>query len=125
MMLGHLIVPKEESPPRTLGSVYFSGGKLIRITRPLDDDVDTYGNDVVGFARALKRSISTETDDSETTVLVSVKHERMSNAESDVVFLTFRDGRGIELHIGTLDKPNELTSKRDFVTLDETLGPPR
>ena len=28
------------------------------------------------------------------------------------------------MHIGTLDKPNTYTDKRDFVTLDETLAPP-
>jgi hypothetical protein len=125
MMPGHFIVPKEESPQRILGSVYFSGGKIIRITRPLDGDVDTSSDDVVGFARALKRSISTETADSETAVLLSVRHERTDNAESDVVFLRFRSGRGIELHIGTLDKANTRTDKRDFATLDEFLEPPR
>jgi len=123
--VGHFILPKEELPRRILGTVYFSGGKVARVTRPLDDEVDSYSDDVVAFARALKRSISAETGDSDTTVLISLRHERVSNGESDVVSFVFLDGRGIELHVGTLDKPEELTNKRDFATLDEDLEPPR
>jgi hypothetical protein len=121
-MLGHMILPKEEPPQRILGAIYFSGGKVVRVTRPLAEEVDGYNDDVVGFARAIKRSLTAE-GDTETTALLAIRHERISNAESDVVLLTLRDGRGIEIHIGTLDKPNEFTSKRDFVTLDETLEP--
>jgi len=123
VLAGHFILPKEESPQRILGTVYFSGGKVLRVTRPLAEEVDGYNDDVVGFARAIKRCLVAE-GDNETTALVAIRHERISNAESDVVLLTLRDGRGIEMHIGTLDKPNALTDKRDFVTLDETLEPP-
>jgi hypothetical protein len=122
VMAGHFILPKEESPQRILGAIYFSAGKVRRVTRPLAEEVDTSNDDVVGFARAIKRSLAAE-GDTETTAIVAVRHERMSNAESDVVLLTLRDGRGIEIHIATLDKPNALTNKRDFVTLDETLEP--
>lgn len=122
MMAGHFILPKEESPQRILGAIYFSGGRVVRVTRPLAEEVDGYNDDVVGFARAIKRSLAVE-GDTGTTAVVAVRHERISNAESDVVLLTFRDGRGIEMHIGTLDKPNTGTDKRDFVTLDETLEP--
>jgi hypothetical protein len=34
-MLGHFILPKEESPQGILGAIYFSGGKVLRVTRPL------------------------------------------------------------------------------------------
>jgi hypothetical protein len=85
-------------------------------------EVDGYNDDVVGFARAIKRSLAAE-GDAEMTAIVSIRHERISNAESDVVLLTLRDGPGIEIHIGTLDKPNALTDKRDFVTIDEILEP--
>ena len=121
-MLGHMILPKEEPPQRILGAIYFSGGKVVRVTRPLAEDVDGYNDNVVGFARAIKRSLAAE-GDTETTAIVTIHHERISNAESDVVLLTLRDGRGIEMHIGTLDKPNTDTDKRDFVTLDESLEP--
>jgi hypothetical protein len=122
VLAGHFILAKEESPQRILGTIYFSGGKVLRVTRPLAEEVDGYNDDVVGFARAIKRCLAAE-GDSETTALVAIRHERISNAESDVVLLTLMDSRGIEIHIGTLDKPNEFTAKRDFVTLDETLEP--
>jgi len=121
-MLGHFIISGEESTQRMLGTIYFSGGKVVRVTRPLAEDVDGYNDDVVGFARAIKRTLAAE-GDTEMTAIVSVGHERISNAESDVVLLTLRDGRGIEIHIGTLDKPNALTDKRDFATIDEILEP--
>ena len=122
MMLGHFILSKEESSQRILGYILFSGGKVQRVTRPLAEEVDGYSDDVVGFARAIKRWLAAE-GHTETTAIVTIRHERISNAESDVVLLTLRDGRGIEMHIGTLDKPNTYTEKRDFVTLDETLEP--
>lgn len=126
MMLGHMILPKEEPAQRILGAIYFSGGKVARITRPMAEDVDTYDDDLVGFARAIKRTLVAETSASGTSILVvSVQHERIGNAESDVVFFVFPNGHGIELHIGTLDKPNIVTNKRDFATLDETLDLPK
>lgn len=70
-------------------------------------------------------ALSSTMGDSESTVRVSVRHERMSNAESDVLSLSFPNGRGIKIQIGTLDKPNPHTNKRDFATLDETLEPSR
>ncbi len=120
--LGHFILPKEEPPQRILGSILFSGGRVLRVTRPLAEEVDAYNGDVVGFARAINRSLAAE-GDTETTATIAIRHERISNAESDVVLLTLPDGRGIEMHIGTLDKPNTSTDKRDFVTLDEILEP--
>jgi hypothetical protein len=119
-MLGHFILSREESTQRMLGAIYFSGGKVLRATQPLAEEVDGHNDDVVGFARAIKRFLAAG-GDTETTATVAVRHERISNAESDVVLLTLKDGRGIEIHIGTLDKPNALTDKRDFVTLDGTL----
>lgn len=124
VMSGHFILPKEESRQIILGGIYFSGGKVLRVTRPLAEEIDTSSDDVVGFARAIERSLAAE-GDSEMSALVSIRHEHMSNAESDVVLFSLRDGRGIEIHIGTLDKPNTYTGKRDFVTLDESLEPPR
>ncbi|HXM59776.1 MAG TPA: hypothetical protein VN950_02900 [Terriglobales bacterium] len=122
-MLGHFILSKEESSSQgILGAIYFSGGKVLRVTRPLAEEVDGYNDDVVGFARSIKRSLAGE-GDAEMTATISIRHERISNAESDVLLLTLKDGRGIEIHIGTLDKPNDLTNKRDFVTVDETLEP--
>jgi hypothetical protein len=78
--------------------------------------------DLVAFTRALKRVLQNDTGDFERKANISVQHEKVSNAESDVISITFPDGRGIELHVGTLDNPNQLTKKRDFVTADETLA---
>lgn len=121
-MPGHMILSKDESQIPILGAIYFSGGKVVRVTRPLDQEIDTANDDVVGFARAIKRFLASE-GDSEMTAIVSIRHERIVNAESDVVLLTLRGGRGIEIHIGTLDRPNALTEKRDFVTIDKILEP--
>ena len=63
--------------------------------------------------------------DGETTVRVSVLHERMSNGQSDALSLTFPNGRGIRIRIGTLDKALDASTKRDFATLEETLEPPK
>jgi hypothetical protein len=35
------------------------------------------------------------------------------------------NGRGVELQIVTLDTPSKLTGKRDSISLDEVLEPPR
>lgn len=122
VILGHMILPKEEPPQRILGKIYFSGGIVARVSRGLAEDVDTYNEDLVAFIRVLKRSLP----EGDTSAVISLQHERMSNSESDVVTLVFPNGRGIELHVGTLDTPFENNAnRRDFVTLDETLQPRR
>lgn len=120
-ILSHFIQPKNDSEFRILGSIAFRDGKVLRMTRPLDNDLDTYSDDVVAFVRALKRSLPSEASESQVTVHVSIRRERVSNAESETVFFTFSNGRGIELHIGTLDTPQKEVNKRDFVTMNETL----
>jgi len=87
----------------------------------LDKDTDTSNEDLVNFARAIKRALP----ERPTTAFVSVRHEQASNAETDIVVLSFPDGREIEIDIGTLDKPNENTNKRDFVSVDEVFEAPR
>jgi hypothetical protein len=119
-MLGHFIVSKEDSSFEILGGVFFVDGRVARLTRPLDKDIDGSNEEVVSFARAIKRTLP----DSTTTALVSVRHEQTSNAETDVINLSFPDGRGIEIHLGTLDKPNENTNQRDFVSVDEIFEAP-
>ncbi len=121
LILGHFIISKDGSPFHMLGTISFHNGRVLRMTRPLVDEIDTWNDDVVSFARALKRALPSEASDSEIVIRVSVRHERMSNAESDIVYFWFPNNRGIELHIGTLDKPAKDTNKRDFVTMDETL----
>ena len=37
------------------------------------------------------------------------------------IYIKLQDGRGIEIHVGRLDKPFPENNKRDFVTLTETL----
>jgi len=126
-MQGHFILSKEESSEGSgiLGTVFFSGGKIVSVTRPLDDEIDTNNDHVVAFARAVDRALSPTMGDGETTVRVSVLHERMSNGQSDALSLTFPNGRGIRIRIGTLDKALDASTKRDFATLEETLEPPK
>jgi hypothetical protein len=127
IMPGHFILTKEDPPQGSgiLGTVHFVGGKIMSITRPLDDEIDTQNDHVVAFARAFNRALSPTMGDGETTVRVSVLHERLSNGQSDALSLTFPNGRGIRIRIGTLDKADTTNTKRDFATLDETLEPAR
>jgi hypothetical protein len=118
---GHFIL-KKGTEAAMLGGVFFADQKVTRLTKPMADDVDSYNEDLVAFARALKRVLHNDAGDVERTAKISVQHEKVSNAESDIISITFSDGRGIELHIGTLDKPFQSMNRRDFVTADETLG---
>ena len=103
-----------------LGAIFFADQKVTRLTKPMADDLDFSNEDLVAFTRALKRALQKDAGVVRTAT-ISVQHEKVSNAESDIILITFPDGRGIELHIGILDKPDRLTNKRDFVTADETL----
>jgi hypothetical protein len=80
----------------------------------------------VGFARTLYRALAATTGDSDSTVHVSVRHEHASNAETEVLSLSFPDGRGVRLTMITLDKPlsGSPSDARDQVTLEELLNPP-
>ncbi len=118
---GHFIVKKGETETSMLGGIFFADQKVTRLTRPIAADVDFSNEDLVAFTRALKRVLQNDAGDVARTAVISVQHEKVTNAESDLVTIKFSDGRGIELHIGTLDTPNDLTRKRDFVTVDETL----
>lgn len=109
-----------------LGTIFFTGEKVVRITRPLDTEIDTSNDNVVAFARAIDRALWRPGDkERKLTVQVSVRHERMTNAESDVLSLSFPNGRGIQIQVGTLDQANAGTNRRDFATLDEILEPAR
>jgi hypothetical protein len=123
-LVGHFIRSKDESPQRRLGSIYFSGGKVLRIERPLDDTFDSGSDDVVALARALDRSLLQDTSDSSAMVHVSTQHERMGDGESQYLLFSFPNGRVVELEIFTLDTPSKVTGKRDSVALNEALVPP-
>ena len=125
-MIGHFIFPKEESPQRILGTIYFADGKVSRITRPLDaEKFDPESDDIVAFTRALDRNLAPETGDSRSVVFVSSRHERLTNGEGEILSFSFPNGRAIELQIVTLDTPSKITGRRDSVGLDEILEPPR
>jgi hypothetical protein len=117
----HFIVSKQESSQGMFGTILFVDGKVARITRALDDKLDNYSDDAVALARALDRSLLRDTNGSSVTVVVSEEHERASNADAEILSLTFPNGRSIEMQIVTLDTPDKATGKRDSVTLDEVL----
>jgi len=121
----HFVISKTGPPYLMLGTVSFAAGHVVRITRPLDNSFDTSSDDEVALARALTRSISSAIGDSQSNVLVSLQHQRLVNGESDILTLNFQDGRGVELRVGTLDKADNSTNRRDFATLDEILEEPR
>lgn len=104
--VGQMILPKNDTPEfQVLGSVFFLGGKVTSLTRPLGDEAFLpWNEDVLGFARTLQRSLSPDSGDATTNARVSVRHERTSNAESEVISFTFQNGRGVRLTIVKLDK---------------------
>jgi hypothetical protein len=126
-MLGHFIISKEnDQQGQIIGTIYFEGGKVVRITRPMDaDKFDPVSDDVVAFARAFERGFSTEISTSPAIVYVSARHDRATNADAEVLSLSFPNGRTVELQVVTLDTPSESTGKRDSVGLDEVLEAPR
>lgn len=126
-MIGHYISSKEESPQRVLRSIFFAGGKVVRVSRPVDEEkFDPESDDVVAFARALNRVLSlSEGKDSDTSVNFSVRHNRATNADAEILSFSFSNGRGVELQIVTLDTPSQFTGKRDSISLDEILEPPK
>src|SRR5579859_8044282 len=99
---GHFIWKKDGTETSMLGGIFFADQKVTRLTKPMADDVDFSNEDLVAFTRALKRVLQNDAGDFERTAKISVQHEKATNAESDVISITFPDGRGIELHIGTL-----------------------
>jgi hypothetical protein len=118
---GHFIVSKSQ-PETILGTIQFVNHQVVRMTKPIADDVDFSNDDLVAFVRALKRTLQKDTEDEggrRATILVIKQNAK--NAEADKMIIKFDDGRGIELHVGILDKPDDFTKKRDFVTADETL----
>lgn len=114
----HFIILQGESSQPMLGAVYFSGGKVVRISHELASDVDMSEENLVTFVRAFKRALP----EGSSSAVVTVRHEAASNADSDVMTIVFTNGRGVELRIGILDTPDK-SNRRDFVTLEETLEP--
>jgi len=116
---GHFILSKDPTPT-VLGGIYFSQGKVVRLSRDLAPDVDAYNEDLVAFIRAFKRALP----EGSNSAVLTLRHESLINGESDTLALVFPNGHGVELRIGLLD-PSKATNKRDFVSLDETLQPSR
>jgi hypothetical protein len=109
---GHFILSKDQSTPTVLGGICFSQGKVFRLSQELAPDVDKYNGDLVAFIRAFKRALP----EGSNTAVLTLKHESLSNGESDVLTLVFPNGHGVELRIGSLDPSNNI-NKRDFVSL--------
>ena len=109
----YFILSKDKSSQEVLGAIWFRNHRITSMTRYLARDVDSYDDNLVAFIRELKRSLPEET----TTAIVTVRHEQVSNAESDIVTLSFPSGRKLVIRIITLD--SSTNSKRDSVTLEE------
>jgi hypothetical protein len=104
--LSQFIVPKEEPSSRILGTISFDRGRVTGATRPLGQEAYVpWDQDVVSFARTLQRSLSPVSGDAQKTAHVSVHHERSTNGESEILSISFTNGRGLRLQIITLDKP--------------------
>ena len=118
---GHFILEKEGTETKIVGTVFFSDQRVTSMSRPIAEEVDTSNDDLVAFTRALKRVLQNDAGDTGRAATISVQHERFSNAESDLISIKFPDGRGIELEVGTLDRADARTNKRDFITANEIL----
>jgi hypothetical protein len=115
----HFVILKGQPAQPLVGAIYFSAARVAHLSRELAPDVDTSNEDLVAFVRALKRALPDGTN----SAVITVRHDSASNAESGVVTVVFSNGRGLEVRIGTLDKSSAtISSRRDFVSLDETLG---
>jgi hypothetical protein len=99
----------------------FDNHEVARMTKPIANDVDFSSDDLVAFTRAVKRVLQNDAGDAGRRATITVVKNKANNAEADKVLIKFDDGRGIEINVGTLDKPNQLTNRRDFVTADDTL----
>jgi hypothetical protein len=94
-----------------------------------DEDYAAWSDDAVGFARALYRGLSPTSGISEDQVVhISIQHERATNGETEVVSLSFPNGRGVRFNLIKLDKPSDAPpefggGKTDQVTLEEFLEP--
>jgi hypothetical protein len=117
---GHFVLSKDSST--MLGGIFFSNGRVVRITRGLNDDFDEQGDDVVAFVRVLKRTLASYGEEPMSAV-VAVQRQSMGDGESDIIFIKLSDGRGIQIELATTDKPSPGTNKRDWVSVDETLEP--
>jgi hypothetical protein len=122
--LSRFIFSNEDSPQRILGTISFSGGKVVRLSHPLDEQLNPAGSDAIALARALDRSLTQSSSDSPVVVFVSTRHERAMNGESEYLSFAFPSGRTVELQIVTLDTLSPVIGGRDSYSLDEILTAP-
>ena len=120
---GQFIIKKDE--PLILGGIYFENHRVRRLTKPVAEDVDFSNDELVAFTRDLKRILRRDSGEAGRRATIYVYQQKATNAEGDKIVINCDDGHGLEITVGTLDKPNEATNKRDFITADETLEGPR
>ena len=102
-LLGHMILPRNEKSRTFLGQIFFSEGRVAKITRPLADEADMWNEDLVGFARAIKRSLALHRrgcrrDDRGSLAYIPGSHEAIDpDARSSSITLALR-GRA-EAHL--------------------------
>ena len=117
----HNIREKGESEV-IIGSIEFANQQVVRLTKLFAEDVefDASSKDLVAFIGRLKRVLQSDAGDVGRTATIAVMKAKFGNGEIDRVLITFDNGRGIEIRIGTFDKPNE-SNLRDFAVASETL----
>ena len=70
-------IAERRSSPRLLGTIFFEERKVVSVTRALgDEDYAPWSDDAVGFARDLYRALAPAEGESDTTVHLTVRHER-------------------------------------------------
>jgi hypothetical protein len=115
----YFIVSKDTLAKGIVGSIFFAQGRVAFVSQDLATDVDSSDDDLVGFIRDVRHNLP----EGSHLATVTLKHQDMSNAQSDVLTIVFENGRGIELRLATLDKPDATTHKRDYVTVEATAQP--
>src|SRR5204863_1421448 len=73
----HFVLLKEGSKWTQIGAIYFSGGKVVRLSRELAPNVDQSNENLLVFTRAFKRALP----EGSKSAVVSVRHEPGSDAD--------------------------------------------
>lgn len=123
---GQFILSKDESSPQIIGSIFFEDGRVSGLSRPLGEQEYTpWSADSVGLARTLYRALAPPSGDTDTRAVVSVRHERATNGETEVLSFTFSNGRGVRVNMIKLDRPlpGSPSDSKDQVTVEEFLEP--
>jgi hypothetical protein len=104
-VLSRFILSNDGPEKHIIGTISFSDGKVSRVSRGLDEQLNPVSADAIALGRALDRNLIQNPNGGPAIVFVSTRHERAMNGESEFLTFAFPNGRIVELRIITLDTP--------------------